>query len=141
VIWPPFVVAALQVDEGFRGTPYKDQVGKVTIGYGRNLDANPLTPDEAAYLMQNDLARAAKGLDNALPFWRTLNDVRQGVLVNMTFNMGIQGLLGFPKMIACLKVGDFVGAAAEMRNSKWYGQVQASRSHRLADEMETGVSQ
>lgn len=133
------VIAALKNDEGFRGRPYKDTVGKTSLGYGRNLDANPLTPDEADYLFQNDLKRAAQGLDNALPWWRTLNDVRQGVLLNMTFNMGIQGVLGFRNMLAAAKAGDFVESAAHMRDSKWYSQVQPERSHRLADEWETGV--
>ncbi len=133
----PLIVNALKADEGFAAHPYKDSVGRTTIGWGRNLDANPLTPDEAAYLMQNDIARAVAGLNNALPWWTTLNEVRQAVLINMAFNLGIQSLLVFHHMLDAAKAGNFIEAAAQMRNSKWYGQV-GDRAMRLADEMDTG---
>ena len=35
--------------------PYHDSVGKLTIGYGRNIEDTGVTPEEALYLLQNDL--------------------------------------------------------------------------------------
>jgi lysozyme len=137
---PANVLSRLKVDEGFSGKPYKDSVGKTTIGYGRNLDDCPLTPAEAEFLMQGPLAQVTKSLDNALPWWKTLDDVRQGVLVQMTYNMGIQKVLGFQKMLAALRNGLYVSAATEMVDSLWAKQV-GDRAHRLAEEMETGFLQ
>jgi len=123
-------------DEGLRLKPYRDTVGKLTIGVGRNLDDNGITRDEAECLLHNDLARVYAELHHALPDL-SLDPVRGAVLGNMAFNMGIGRLLGFRKMLAALRVGDFAQAAVEMLDSDWATQV-GSRAHRLARQMETG---
>lgn len=128
----------LMLDEGFRGQPYLDTVGKVTIGFGRNLDDKPLTKAEAAVLLEHDIRDTVRDLDRRLSWWRNLDDVRQEVLGNMAFNLGINGLCAFVKMLAAARRGDFRAAAAEMRDSKWYRQV-GGRAVRLAQQMETGT--
>lgn len=125
------------VDEGFRGVPYLDTVGKLTIGFGRNLTANPLTKAEAAVLLNNDVRMVLIDLDRRLSWWRNLDDVRQEVLANMAYNLGISRLCGFVKMLAVLKRGDYTTAAAEMVDSDWYTQTK-DRAKRLVKEMETG---
>lgn len=137
MIFPFIVIEALMKDEGFRARPYKDTMGKTTVGYGRNLDDNPLTIPEAKALLLNDVTRTVAAMDARMPWYRTLNDVRKAVLINMAFNLGVLGLLTFRKMIAAIQRGDFVEAAREMRSSKWYQQV-GHRAERLAKEMETG---
>lgn len=139
------LVAELERDEGLRLKPYRDTVGKLTVGVGRNLDDVGLSQDEAEYLLQNDIKRACADLDANLPWWRELDDVRQRVLVNMCFNMGIgsiqagRGLLSFGITLLKVKSGDYAGAAAGMLASKWAGQV-GGRAKRLADMMRTGVA-
>lgn len=127
----------LMVDEGFNGRPYPDTEGKTTIGFGRNLTDNPLTKAEAAMLLGADVSRAILDLDRRLPWWRSLDPVRQQVLANMAYNLGITRLCGFVRMLAACKAGLWQNAADEMRNSQWARQVGA-RAHRLAKEMETG---
>ncbi|QGZ66342.1 hypothetical protein FAZ98_31610 [Paraburkholderia acidisoli] len=73
-----------------------------------------------------------------LSWWRQLDEVRQRVIANMCFNMGIDKLLGFAHMLAALKLHNFAVAAAEMKNSKWFGQV-GDRAVRLCSAMSTGV--
>lgn len=131
------VAETLMVDEGFRGRPYLDTVGKVTIGFGRNLSDKPLTKAEAAVLLVNDLGDVERDLDRSLGWWRNLDDVRQEVLANMAYNLGITRLLGFGRMLAAAKSGDYATAAAEMRKSRWFQQVGA-RAARLTNEMATG---
>ena len=41
----------LMIDEGFRSKPYSDTVGKLTIGYGRNLDDVGITRNEAFQML------------------------------------------------------------------------------------------
>lgn len=127
----------LTIDEGYRGKPYRDTVGKLTIGIGRNLDDVGITRAEADYLLGNDIATAEAGLLNAYPWVAGLDGVRQQVLVNMALNMGMATLSTFKATLAAVEAGDWSGAAAGMRASKWAGQVGA-RAQRLAKMMETG---
>lgn len=127
----------LERDEGLRLKPYKDSVGKLTIGAGRNLDDVGISEEEARHLLENDVARTVADLDRHLPWWSGLDPVRQRVVINMAFNMGVAGLLGFSKTLAAMKSGDYVGAAYGMLASKWAGQV-GERATRLAHMMSTG---
>lgn len=124
-------------DEGIRLRPYKDSVGKLTIGVGRNLDDVGISAEEANRLLDADIDRAAAALDKALPWWRGLSEVRQRVLLNMCFNLGIGALLGFKNTLAAIKAGRYEDAASGMLASKWAGQV-GDRAKRLAAMMRTG---
>ena len=130
----------LQQDEGLRLKPYKDTVGKLTIGYGRNLDDEGITQYEAEQLLQHDVDGVRIALATNLPWTHDLDDARHGVLANMAFNMGIHGLMEFHQMLAAAQAGDYDKAADEMENSAWYSQVGA-RAHRLATQMRSGAWQ
>ena len=113
----------LILNEGFKTMPYRCTAGKLTIGVGRNLDDRGITPEEARYLLRNDLARVRAELDSYLPWWSGLSEVRRAVLIDMAFNLGIHGLLKFRNTLEALRRGDWQAAAAEMKNSKWYRDV------------------
>lgn len=124
-------------DEAMKLKPYRDSVGKLTIGVGRNLDDVGISQTEAAHLLDGDIQRTADALDKAIPWWRNLDEVRQRVLLNMAFNMGIAGLLGFKHALADVQAGNYDSAAAGMLDSKWAQQV-GQRAQRLADMMTKG---
>lgn len=128
--------------EGVRLKPYRDSVGKLTLGIGRNLDDVGITVSEAQYLLENDLGRVCADLDSRLPWWRTLDLVRQMVVQDMAFNLGIGGLLGFTQMLAHVEAGRYPEAAGEMLDSRWARQVgdePGQRAHTLAAMMRTGA--
>lgn len=127
-------------DEGLRLHPYKDSVGKLTVGVGRNLDDVGISQPEAEYLLNNDILDATNRLEQALPWTAGLEEVRLAVLINMAFNMGVGALLGFRKFLADVQGGDYQSASQEMLNSKWAEQV-GPRAHRLALQMEGGAWQ
>jgi lysozyme len=129
--------AQLNLHEDKRKFPYKDTVGKLTIGVGRNLDDRGLSDDEIAYLLANDIKMVKEDLDRALPWWRQMDAVRQRVLADMCFNLGISRLLLFRNTLKAMKEGDYELAASGMRNSLWYKQV-GTRAIRLVKMMETG---
>jgi lysozyme len=129
--------AMLINDEGLRLKPYTDTVGKLTIGVGRNLTDVGISRDEAMTLLQNDVNVATGDLDKTLPWWRTMNEVRQHVLINMCFNIGIVGLMGFKKALAAMEARDYDQAATEMEDSEWYTQV-GGRGPRLVSLMRNG---
>lgn len=140
--------AELRRDEGVRTRPYLDTSTppKWTVGVGHNLSASPLPagwkyPLSAAQITQlldTDIADTLHQLDTHLPWWRKLDEVRQRVIANMCFNLGIDKLLGFKNALAAMAKGVYATAAAEMKDSKWYGQV-GDRAVRLCSAMQTGV--
>jgi lysozyme len=118
--------------------PYLDTVGKTTIGVGRNLTDVGISDVECNLLLENDVIRSIMWLDRHLPWWRSLDAVRQRVMINMVFNMGGK-LLTFANTLAAMQRGDYEAAANSMLASKWATQVGA-RAQRLASMVRTGAS-
>jgi len=127
----------LTVDEGRRKRIYKDTVGKWTGGVGRNLSDRDFSDNEIDLMLDNDIRLVEAGLDKTLPWWRELNDVRQNVLANMAFNLGVVGLLGFRNTLKAIADERWEAAATGMLQSKWARQV-GQRAVRLATMMRTG---
>lgn len=125
-------------DEGLRLKPYQDSRGVLTIGIGRNLRDVGISREEAYHLVNNDVEGVVGDLDRSLPWWNTLNEVRQRAIVNMAFNLGVPGLLAFRKTLSLLEAGDFEGAATEMLCSDWAKQV-GPRAQRLSNAIRDGV--
>lgn len=124
--------------EGLRLKPYRDTVGKLTIGVGRNLDDVGISREEALMLLANDIAERRIGLRNALPWFEKLSETRQDVLINMSF-MGLSKLLKFKKMLGYCAQGNYEQAAVQMGNSKWARQVKG-RATELIEIMRTDQS-
>ena len=99
---------------------------------GRNLDDRGITEDESDYLLSNDIDLCVEELEGTFPWFATLSDARQRVMVNMCFNLGLSRLLGFEKFLAAMEAGDWETAGIEMLDSKWAVQV-GNRSERLKD--------
>lgn len=127
----------LKRDEGWRNRPYRDSVGKISIGYGRNLDDVGISQAEGELLLATDIKAATVTLEAAFGWVAGLDEVRRGVLLAMTFNMGIGGLLQFKNMLGKVQAGDYAGASQAMLQSKWADEVGA-RAQRLAVQMEGG---
>lgn len=123
--------------EGYRREVYRCPAGKLTNGYGFNLDAG-ISEDEARLLLRYKLAKIALTLQNTLPVFNELNPTRQGVLVEMAYQMGVDGLLAFRRTIAHLARCEFADAAREMLQSKW-AQQTPGRATALALVMERGT--
>lgn len=127
----------LRRHEGVRRKPYKDSVGKLTIGVGRNLEDKGLRPAEIDFMLENDMVDAESDARAVFPDFDSLSVNRRVVLCDMAFNLGRARLAGFKSMLWCLKREDYYGAAKEMRKSKWAAQVGV-RAIILARQMERG---
>jgi lysozyme len=133
----------LRLDEGERLSAYQDHLGYWTIGVGRLIDARKgggISRAESALLLQHDIERVEAAIDRALPWATTLDPVRRGALVNMGFQMGVAGLLGFAQTLAAVKAGNYPAAADQMLASRWASQTPA-RARRLADQVRSGIWQ
>ena len=123
------VIESLKQEEGFRGIPYKDTLGILTIGYGTKL---PLTKEEAEILLKYRLDEKILEISEKEPFFLDLPQEAQEVIANMAYQLGVGGVLKFKKMWAALKKGDYQKAADEMLDSKWAKQTP-NRARRLAE--------
>lgn len=123
--------------EGMRRKPYRCTAGKLTIGVGRNLDDRGISPDEAMYMLANDIRDSRRELSAAFSWFDKLDEVRQAVLIDMCVNLGLSRLQGFRNTLALIGVGKYEAAAQEMLNSKWAEQV-GRRAQRLSRMMATG---
>jgi lysozyme len=127
----------LERHEGRRRWAYRDSEGYLTIGIGFNLDGEGLYDVEMDFILRNRIKLATIEIESAFPQFARLNAVRQIVLVDMTYNMGLTKLLGFQRMFIALDAQDYDAAAAEMLDSLWATQV-GGRAIRLSNMMRTG---
>lgn len=125
-------------DEGLRLKPYTDTVGRLSIGYGRNLTDVGISQEEADLLLDHDLDVAIRGLMRVHSDVLALDPVRQIVLANMAFNLGVPALGHFAQMWAAIGRGNWTEASAAMLDSTWARQV-GKRATRLAAAMKSGV--
>ena len=119
----------LKNDEGFSAVIYKCTADKNSIGYGRNLDDNPLTIKEAEYLLNSDLEKIARQAQK-LSFYPRLSPERRGVIINMIYTMGLSRFKRFKRMIAAIYIEDYEMAAREMLDSLWHRKLSETGSER-----------
>lgn len=131
------LVKELLRDEGFSRYPYLDTTRHLAIAYGRNLETSGVSQDEGIFLLKNDLRNVERGLLREVPAYRGLDSTRKRVMLNMGYNLGVQGLLKFKLMLEAVEAQDFHTAAQQMRKSLWATQVKG-RAERLAMMMELG---
>jgi lysozyme len=116
--------AMLRLHEGVRQFPYRCTAGKLTIGVGFNLDDVGLFPEEIEFILRNRIRLVRTRLERELRFFGSLDEVRQSVLIDMAFNLGVASLLKFRQTLKHIEQGRYGAAAAEMLNSKWARQVK-----------------
>lgn len=127
--------------EGFKKFPYLDccgqewrqcrceAKGKLTIGTGRNLDDVGLSDNEIHYLLENDIGRVRAELDQALPWWRSMDDIRQQVLIDLGFNLGVLTPPGKAKLLTwgptleLFRTGQYAAVADRISKFPWHTQV------------------
>ena len=151
------LVKMVALHEGIVLNVYQDHLGINTVGIGRNLDDRGitdgellfmnktiddvydggLTEEEAYYLCMNDIAIVEKELLDSKPIVNQLSAVRQMVLVDMAFNMGVPRLRLFKNMWMAIEKVNYPLACEEMIDSRWASQV-GNRAMKLSLAMKNG---
>lgn len=131
------VTTQLMRMENYRQLLYKDSNDIWTCGFGRNMENKGLSYSEALILLKNDVEECEKELLEHISFYKDLDSARQVVLLNMCFNLGLAGLMGFKKMLSLVAEGQYQIAAQEMLASSWAKQLPA-RAALLSLIMEKG---
>lgn len=145
--------AHLIAEEDKRTHVYRCAANKNTVAVGRNLDdvgltldeekhlgctvadilaGKALTEEQCDYLLDNDVDRVVGQLDKSLPWWRSRSDFTRVAMASMAFQMGINGLLKFKRMLAALHAGDYETARREGLDSEWAKQTP-ERAKRVTD--------
>lgn len=134
-------------EEGLRLETYLCPAGKRTIGYGHNLDANPrfenniipdaISQDVAEAILYDDLRHTETLLAAAWHGLGLLGGARRDACIQMAFQLGLDGFLGFKKMRAALMLCDWRQAYLHAKDSKWYDQCP-NRAERVAGQFLTG---
>lgn len=136
------LTARLIADENEVLHAYPDHLGFLTIGIGRLIDKRKggcITQEESRYLLRNDIKRKTAECETRFEWWDSLDDVRQGVILCMAFQLGTGGVAGFGEMVKAIKVRDYARAADEMLDSDWHNKQTPARAKRMARVMRSGV--
>lgn len=149
--------------EGERLTAYQCSQGYWTVGVGRNLETVGLsdteslailgeivdrheaierlqhlviTPEQSEMLFMADLSRSEEQCYRNIRM--NGNNARRAVIINMCFQLGISGLLGFTNTLAFYESENYIDTSVEMMNSKWAREDTPSRAEILRLQMKTG---
>ena len=123
--------------EGFRSHLYRCSAGKLTIGYGTNIEEG-ISKAEGLLLLRHRLGLAVADLERRLPYWSKLTPARQQVLASMQYQLRSPGVFGFRKMLEALSRSAYDTAAREMLDSKWARRDSPGRAKELAEMMRRG---
>lgn len=129
----------IKEEEGLRLKPYRCTEGRLSVGYGRNLDDVGISKEEADYMLDHDITRATNAAAEVVgrDVFGALNPARQAALVCMAFQMGRAGLEGFNRMLLNVRSGDWQNAYDNALDSKWARQTP-ERAKRIANMILTG---
>ncbi len=119
-------------NEGLRLKPYKCSAGKLTIGYGRNIEDNGISLDEAEFLLSSDIRSVTEEIRRLIPDFDSLELPQKTALIDMGFNLGITRLSKFKLMLKAVNARDFKTAAMEMLDSNYANQLP-NRSSKNAE--------
>lgn len=135
------IMSQLERDEGRRASAYTDSLGFLTIGVGVCIDARKgctLTDAEIDLLTKNRVGLATIAIGETWPWTASLDPVRLGVLQNMVYQMGIEGVSKFRNFLGALEAGDYASAKEEGLDSEWARTQSPSRAARLMEQILTG---
>lgn len=130
--------ARITLHEGKRNKLYKCTAGKLTIGIGHNIEDNGLSDEAINFIFEEDLQIAQKEARTLFSNFDELDLVRQGVLIEMIFQMGRPTVAKFLRFRDAILKEDFQRASIEMLDSKWAVDNSPLRAKRLAKIMASG---
>lgn len=133
----------LEVFEGRRQFVYQDKLGFWTIGVGRCVDQRKgggLRDSEIDFMLSNDIEEVTRQALEALPWFSSLDEPRQAVILGMLFQLGFGGTMGFTHALGSMRDQRWADAAEALRQSRWAEQTP-DRVSLLAKQMEMGTWQ
>lgn len=138
---PIELISSVGFEEGFSSRIYIDTEGFQTIGYGFCLDKIGMPKPVAKYWLKLILRNTAKRLTTSEQMgeiFNGLNQHRQTALINIAYQLGLNGLGNFKKMWRALEQENWKKAKQEALDSVWASQTP-HRAKRIAEVLLTGT--
>ena len=109
------ILEVIKKHEGWRTYPYSDATGRrvklkkgyLTIGYGFNIQDRGIPQVVADFWLMHELRTVAQELDRKYSWFKELDETRQGVLIDMCYNMGLTTLSTFKNTLNAVASGDY----------------------------------
>ena len=130
----PNLIEQIKESEGFRPTVYKCTEGYDTIGYGFAIKDLVLGEDICDIILERKIAELKLRIKQKLPFYDDMPEKAQDVIVEMCYQMGINGFSKLEKTIDHLMRKDYKAASVEMLDSRWAKQTP-NRAKKLSNQM------
>jgi len=118
--------------EGFRSKVYKCTEGYDTIGYGFAIKDLELDEDIAEEILMRKLTKLIKQVRSKFDWLDSVPREVQGVLVEMSYQMGVTGVTKFKKALHAMQMFQWRIAATELLDSRWAKQTP-NRAKELSD--------
>lgn len=129
------LLESIKENEGFRSYIYKDTLGFETIGYGFKVSSltseeiefnggsiEPMSEKIAGKILERKVKILSRKVFAALPWLEGKPQNVQDVIIEMAYQLGLDGMLNFKNTLNFIKEGDFTKAGENMRKSRWYNQ-------------------
>lgn len=123
--------------EGKRSMPYRCTMGRLTVGVGHNLEARPLSDQVVMMILNEDIEQTIQECVDAFVWFNAVDMVRQDVVIDMAFQLGIKGLQEFKRFCSAMSAQNYEQAAVEMMASRWAKQTP-NRALELQTMMRSG---
>ena len=130
------LIERLKEHEGYREKVYNDHLGNPTIGYGFLVSSLRLDRETCDIILKQIVSRNVEEIKKSLPWFDEAHEDVQGVIIEMSYQLGIGGLLSFKNTLKFMKNKNWTLAAEGMRNSRWHSQTP-KRCESLADIIES----
>lgn len=127
------IVEEIALAEGWRSEIYLDSLGKETIGFGFLVKELNLTKEEGMMILKRYVNERIESISKTQKWVLDMPPEIQKVFVSMVYQMGLNGVLSFKKMIAHMKDSNWRMASVEMLDSKWARSDSPKRALKYAE--------
>ena len=128
------LIDSIKENEGYKSTVYTDTLGFDTIGYGFAIKDLELDEEVCDLILDKKLDKLIDATNKKFPFLRELPQDKCEVIFEMVYQLGLNGVSKFKKMLKALENKDYDKAAAEMLDSLWAKQTP-NRAIKLSNQM------
>ena len=116
------IVEDIKKHEGFEPRIYECSEGYDTIGYGFAIKDLIIDKDVADLILMKKLHKLLERISIAFPWFKDVDDIAKGVVINMCYQMGLSGFSKFKKTIYYLETEQYEEASVECLDSLWAKQ-------------------
>lgn len=115
--------------EGFSLSVYTDKTEHPTIGYGYNLSVYSYEGKRItkAYGLLTDILKENHKALLSYGWYKNLDAMRKMVILDLSYNLGLSGLLKFKQFIKAIEDKNYALAVERLPKSPYFNQVKKER--------------